>query len=188
MLYAIHEHYKVSIDWERQQYCGISIKQNYHKYVVDLSMPGYIQAALHRLQNSPPSRKEHAPHIWERPIYGATQKVTNAEDTSQKLPPERILRLKQTTGTLLFYDKAMDLPILASLGTIASLDYCDTHPNATLRYKASWMVLKSHIDASYLLKSLSRSRSGGFTYMRGKNEDNNRQNGEIRSSRPSRAT
>ena len=71
-------------------------------------------------QHSPPTRKEHAPHSWERPNYRATQKFTKVEDTSKKLPPERILRLQQITGTLLFYDKLIDLTILVALGTIVA--------------------------------------------------------------------
>ena len=47
----------------------------------------YIQAALHKLQHSPQTRKEHASHIWERPNYGPTQKFTNSEDTFTKNPP-----------------------------------------------------------------------------------------------------
>ena len=57
LLNAIQEHYQVSTYWEGQRYCGISIKWNNQKQVVDLSMPGYIQATLHRFQHNPPSRK-----------------------------------------------------------------------------------------------------------------------------------
>ena len=72
LINAIQENYQVSTDWEGNRYYGISIKWNDQKQVVDLSMAGYIQAELNRLQNSSPSRKEHAPHIWERPNYRAT--------------------------------------------------------------------------------------------------------------------
>ena len=91
--------------------------------------------------------------------------LTKSDYTSQKFPPERIMRLQQITGTLLFYAKAIYFTILVALGTILSaqtsgtieiekaahklVDYCDTHHNTTLRYKASGMVLKSHSDASY---------------------------------------
>ena len=64
LLNSIQDHYQVSTDWEGQRYWCISIKWNYHKQVVDLSMPGYVQLALHRFQHRPPSRKEHAPHSW----------------------------------------------------------------------------------------------------------------------------
>ena len=59
------------------------------------------------------------------------------------------------------------------------LDYCAIHPNATLRYNASWMVTKAHSGASYLSESLSRIRAGSFFYMGGTNEDTNRPNREI---------
>ena len=142
-------------------------------------MPRYIQVALHRFQHSPPTRKEHASHFWEQPNYGATQKFTKAEGTSQKLPPERILRLKQTKGTLLFYSKEIDLTILVALGTTAAaqtsgtieteeaihkfLDYCSTHSNSTLRYKSSGMLLKAHSDTSYFSESQARIRAGFFS-------------------------
>ena len=60
------------------------------KHVFYLSIPRYIQAALHKFQHNPATRKEHVPHIWERPNYVAKQQFAKAEDTSQKLPPERI--------------------------------------------------------------------------------------------------
>ena len=88
MIVTIQENYQVSTLWEGKQYFGISIKCNYQEQVVNLSMPEYIQAALQRFQHRPPTRKEHAPHSWERYNYGATQKFTKAEYTSQKNPPE----------------------------------------------------------------------------------------------------
>ena len=90
LLKAIQGHYKVSTDWEEQQYCSISIKWNYQQQVVDLSIPGYTQAALHIFQHRPLSRKEHAPYSWERPNHGATQKFAEAEDISQPPPPQSV--------------------------------------------------------------------------------------------------
>jgi hypothetical protein len=45
------------------------------------------------------------------------------------------------------------------------LDYCHTHPNATLKYRASNMILKIHSDASYLAEPKGRSRGGGHYYL-----------------------
>ena len=71
--------------------------------------------------------------------------------------------------------------MLVALGTIAAtqakgtqytnkivdhlLDYCHTHPDATLRYRASNMILKIHSDASYLSEAKARSRAGGHFYL-----------------------
>jgi hypothetical protein len=41
------------------------------------------------------------------------------------------------------------------------LDYCATHPNATIRYKTSEMILNIHSDAGYLNEPKARSRAGG---------------------------
>ena len=45
------------------------------------------------------------------------------------------------------------------------LNYCATHPEATVRFKASDMILKVHSDASYLSESEARSRAGGYFYL-----------------------
>ena len=89
--------------------------------------------------------------------------------------------MQQIIGTLLFYAKAIYLTILVALDTFAAaqtsgkietekatqklLDYCATHPDATVQYKAIGMILKSHSDASYFSKSQERVRAGGFFYM-----------------------
>ena len=51
------------------------------------------------------------------------------------------------------------------------LNYCATHPNAAIRYKASDMILRIHSDTSYLTEPKARSRTGGYFYM-GKQDDN----------------
>jgi hypothetical protein len=45
------------------------------------------------------------------------------------------------------------------------LNYCTTHPEATLRYHASYMVLNIHSGASYLSEREAKIRAGGFFYM-----------------------
>ena len=45
------------------------------------------------------------------------------------------------------------------------LDYCATHPDATLQYKSIIMILKAHSAASYLYESQGRIISGGLLYM-----------------------
>jgi hypothetical protein len=45
------------------------------------------------------------------------------------------------------------------------LNYCASHPDAEIIFRASDMVLHNHSDAAYLVASEARSRAGGFTYM-----------------------
>ena len=80
----------------------------------------------------------------------------------------------------------MDPTIAVTLSTIAAqqsngteqtakavtklLNYVATHPDATLQYKKSDMVLRVHSNTSYLTEPKARSRSGGYFYM-GNNTD-----------------
>jgi hypothetical protein len=182
LIAAIEKHYtKFSKDWEGKLYCGIHIKWNYTTRTVDLSMPGYIAAALHKFQHPKLNRAQHAPHKWNEPIYGAKIQLADPIDQSEPLPPEGIKRVQQITGTLLYYARAVDPTMLVALGTIAAqqshgtaatadaivqlLDYCATHPDSTIRYRASDMILRIHSDASYLSEAKARSRSGGHFYL-----------------------
>jgi hypothetical protein len=45
------------------------------------------------------------------------------------------------------------------------LDYLATHPDATVRYQASEMILHIHSDASYLSVSNARRRLGGLFFL-----------------------
>ena len=51
------------------------------------------------------------------------------------------------------------------------LDYCASHPNVTVRFLASDMILALHSDASYLSEPESKSRAAGHYYLA--NKDNN---------------
>jgi hypothetical protein len=43
---SIEKHYQFSCDWTGSAYCGIKFDWDYKNKYVDLSMPGYIEAAL----------------------------------------------------------------------------------------------------------------------------------------------
>ena len=58
------------------------------------------------------------------------------------------------------------------------LDYCATHPEATIRFYASDMILKIHSDASYLSEPEAKSRAGGYFYL-GNKDDSMKNNGAI---------
>jgi hypothetical protein len=50
--------------------------------------------------------------------------------------------------------------------TKQSLDYLATHPNATVRFHASDMILNIHLDASYLSEANAHSRAcGNFSWV-----------------------
>jgi hypothetical protein len=81
----------------------------------------------------------------------------------------------------LYYARAVDPTVLMPLNDIATeqtkatektqaatnqmLDYLATHPDATLRYHASDMILHIHSDVSYLSVSNAQSHLGGLFFL-----------------------
>jgi hypothetical protein len=59
------------------------------------------------------------------------------------------------------------------------LDYIATHPDATIRYHASDMILHIHSDASYLSVSNARNRLRGLVLLGNKPPEQDKLNGSI---------
>jgi hypothetical protein len=156
LIHAIENDYNFTKDWSGTLYCRITIKWDYQACTAELSMPGYIKSAIHKYQHPAPKRPQHAPHTWNQPTYGATQQLATPTDTTDLASEPDKKRIQQVTGTLLFYTRAVDPTMLMTLSTIAAqqskatqqtlqatnqlLDYCHTHPNAIIQYRASDMI------------------------------------------------
>ena len=94
--------------------------------------------------------------------------------------------LQQIIGTFLFYGRAVDPTLLTALSELSSaqatateatkctcqyfLDYCASHPDGSICYHASDMILKLHSDSSYLNAVGARSRQGGHLYLGNKSD------------------
>eukprot|EP00957_Ditylum_brightwellii_P199346 15194798-Ditylum_brightwellii.AAC.1 len=81
-----------------------------------------------------------------------------APDASDPLNKIGIKRIQAIIGTLLYYVRQVDPTVLVSIGTIVAaqskgtevtakavehlLHYCASHPNTTIRYTPSSMLLK----------------------------------------------
>ena len=184
---CLKKYYEITADWTGTKYCGLTLKWDYQRRTCDMSMPGYIEKALLRFAVDPPTRPQHSPHPWTKPIYGAKTQLTAPIDDSELLPPAELTRLQEIIGTLLYYARAVDSSLLPALGTLASaqaqgtratakacvqlLNYCATYPNTTIRFYHSDMILKVHSDASYLSESKARSRAAGYHYLGNKEDD-----------------
>jgi hypothetical protein len=84
-------------------------------------------------------------------------------------------------GSLLYYARAVDNKLLATLSTISSqqakatqntaravaqlLDYVATYPSDGITYRPSAMILAAHSDASFLTEPGSRSRAGAHIFL-----------------------
>jgi hypothetical protein len=178
---CIKKNYNISSDLNGTAYCGLALDWDYKNRTVDLSMPGYIKAALHKHQHPAPARPEHSPHTWNPPIYVAKTQFVNDPTTSPTLSDKDVNKLQQLTGTLLYYARAVDPTLTMLINVLASeqsnatevtsdkviklLNYCNTHPDTKNRYHASDMILHIHSYASYLSEIEAKSRAGGFFYM-----------------------
>ena len=65
LLQALKGKYTITVDTEGTQYCGMTLEWHYDKGYVDVSMPGYVNEALHQLQHRAPSKPVHALHQWK---------------------------------------------------------------------------------------------------------------------------
>ena len=71
LLHALKEKYTISEDWEAKLYTGISLKWDYSKRTVDLSMPGYVTAALQQFRHQLNNTRQSSQHHQVPPTYGA---------------------------------------------------------------------------------------------------------------------
>ena len=75
--------------WTWSKQLVLTLKWNYINRTVDLYMPNYVPAALHKFQHKVPENPQDAPHCWDRPTYGQATQHANPEDTSPILPPNK---------------------------------------------------------------------------------------------------
>jgi hypothetical protein len=166
---ALTEHYEASTDWKGTLYRGVTLAWDYKKRTCNLSMPGYFEAALHKFQHPVPQQPCHALSAWTKPQYGAKIYMTTPINTTPSLTDTQTKQLQQVVGTFLFYARAVDGTMRHALnallatqtkGTRATaqalihfLNYCATHPSASICYRASDLILHIHSDASYLLET-----------------------------------
>ena len=107
--------------------------------------------------------------------------MTDPVDNTPTLARDAVRRIQQIVGTFLFYGRAVDVTMLVALSTLSAqqanataktaeaitkfLNYAASHPDAKIRFHASDMRLKTHVDASYLTEPQARSRAGAYHFM-----------------------
>ena len=178
LITTLKKSYDITIDHKGEHFCGLTIKWNYDKKYVDISMKNYVIKALQRLQHTFPSKPQYAPHKWTVPIYGSNRQYAPDPDSSPLLPASDIKKVQSVVGTFLYYARAIDNTILPALNEISAsqakptqkttekinmlLDYLSTYPDAKIRYFASDMILTIDSDAAYLVAPKARSRVAGY--------------------------
>jgi hypothetical protein len=194
LLVSLQQDYKVTTDWTGSKFAGIDIEWDYVKRTCRITMNSYINTLLIKYNHPRPKKPQHAPHAHREIIYGAKEQLLPDADTSPLLNDEGVKRIQGVVGSLLYYARAVDNKLLATLSVISSqqaratentakavhqlLDYVATYPSDGILYRASNMVLAAHSDASYLSETNSRSRAGAHIFL---TEDDPipRQNGPV---------
>ena len=71
LLNGLQAKYTISEYWEAKIYIGITLRWEYKKLTVDLSIPGYVTTALLRFRHQLKKNKQLSPHHHAAPTYGA---------------------------------------------------------------------------------------------------------------------
>jgi hypothetical protein len=191
---ALLQSYELTTDWEAKVYSGMSLKWDYKNITCDISMPGYVSNVLSKLQHYTPKHPKHTPSKYVTPVYGAKTQYATTDETPP-LTAKQCLTIQKVTGSILYYARAVDPTVLMPLNDISIdhakstektlaatnqlLDYLVTHPDATIRYHASDMILHIHSDVSYISVSNARSRLGGLFFCGDKSPHGDNLNGSI---------
>jgi hypothetical protein len=150
-------------------------------------MPRYVTKTLKRFENSASPFPQYSPHILKDIKYGAAIQFAKEPDQSPPIAPNRVRRLQQIVGTLLYYVCANDSTMFAELSSLVSaqpstsdkksipiaLDYNATNPETSVSYQPSKIILNIHSSGSYLSETQDCSRAGGIFFMSDKRSNNN---------------
>jgi hypothetical protein len=191
---AILQTYELTTDWTATVYSGMTLKWDYGKRTCDITMPKYVSNVLSKFQHDAPKHPHHTPSQYVTLVYGAKTQYTTKDETPP-LNAQQYITIQKVTGSVLYYARAVDPTVLMPLNDIAMeqtkatektqaatnqmLDYLATHPDATIRYHSSDIVLHIHSDASFLLVSNAQSHLGGLFFLGNTSPEQDTLNGSI---------
>jgi hypothetical protein len=134
-----------------------------------------------KFQHQAPKQPQHSPHRAPPKKYGTAAHDLIPPDTTPPIDAPRIKIIQQVIGGVLYYARAVDMTVLPAQANATEtteahvqqlLDYLATHPQATVRYHKSEMILNIHSDASYLSETKARSRVAGYFFLGSEPNDN----------------
>ncbi len=126
-------------------------------------------------------KPHHCPYTPAPTQYGTEAQAPLPAEISPKLSDNKIKVIQRVVGSILYYARAVNTTVLMALSSITSkqtrgmmntmakakqlFDYLPMHPDATIGFQASDMVLNVHSDASYLSETKAHSRACGHFFM-----------------------
>jgi hypothetical protein len=159
-----------------------------------VTLPCYVSNVLSKFQHDAPKHPQHTPSTYVTQVYGAKTRYATKDETPP-LTDKQCLTIQKVTQSVLYYARAVYPTVLMPLNDIATektkatektqaatnqlLNYLTTHPDTTIRYHASDMILHIHSDISYISVSNARSRLGSLFFCGDKPPQEDTLNGSI---------
>ena len=101
LINTIRRYFKLSIDWEGQNYLGLTLDWNYNKKYVDISMPGYIPTALQKFQQNHQNAPK-TPYIYGINLFTeSTRNYLLRKSPQQNSTPQKKIVYNPSTATLI---------------------------------------------------------------------------------------
>jgi hypothetical protein len=191
---SLLQSYELTTDWEAKVYSGMYFKWDYKNRTCNITMPGYVSNVISKFQHDAPKHPQRPPSRYVTPVYGAKTQYATRDETPP-LTANQCINIQKFTGSVLYYARSVDPTVFMPLNDIAMepkkstektqaatnqlLYYLAPHPDATIRYHSSDMILHIHSDAYYLSVSNARIRLGGLFFCRDKPPQEDTLNGSI---------
>eukprot|EP00957_Ditylum_brightwellii_P056791 4304293-Ditylum_brightwellii.AAC.1 len=169
------------IDWTGLHYCSISLDWDYSKRILDINMHKYIAEQIIEYAHPKPKKPQHSPFKAPLPTFGKDSQKPIDHHIAPVISKEAKLHILQIVGSLLYYGRVIDNTIFKALNTISSqqnnatettesavhqlMDYCASHPDATIHFYASNMILQLHSNTSYMNEPQAHSTAGGHFFL-----------------------
>ncbi len=96
-------------------------------------MNDYIDTLLLKYNHPRPRKPQHSPHAHREIVYGAKEQLLPDADTSPPLTAAGVKRIQGIVGSLLYYARAVDNKLLATLSAISSQQAHATENTAKAR-------------------------------------------------------
>ncbi len=169
-------------DWTGTKYCGMTFDWDYENNYVDVSMPGYVQKSIQRLQYHP-NIPQYSPHKYNHFKFEekGSRQYAKEDNPSTPLTDKETTWIQTVAGTFLYYARTIDSTLIPALNELVReqskptentrrkahqiMDYTATYPNAFIRYHASDMILNIDSDAAYLVAPQAKSRIAGYYHL-----------------------
>lgn len=87
---SINQLCKTTIDTTNSLYCSPTIKWDYNKQYLDISMPGYLARLIAKYNLLNLSKLQHSPYRYKNLTYGFKAQFTKYPDYSKPLLPKGI--------------------------------------------------------------------------------------------------